>query len=71
MIIFILSFLIGWLLFSLILSAHNVGKSEPFASKCPPHQWSYKKVYNEDGTVHHEHLVCAKCGPLKGEADDQ
>jgi hypothetical protein len=70
MITFILSFLIGWLLFRLILPAPQVSKFEPIASKCPPHQWSYKKVYNEDGTVHHEHLVCAKCGPLRGEANE-
>ncbi len=35
-------------------------------STCPPHSWSWVPVYNENGGVHHEHIVCAKCGPLRG-----
>lgn len=37
---------------------------------CPPHQWSYKKVLNEDGSVNHEYISCAKCGPLHGVEDN-
>lgn len=37
---------------------------------CPPHLWTWERVYNDDGSVHHQHLVCKKCGPLHGEKDE-
>ena len=37
---------------------------------CPPHDWHWNKVMNEDGTLNHEILTCSKCGPLHGVKDE-
>lgn len=37
---------------------------------CPPHDWHWNRVMNEDGTLNHEVLTCSKCGPLHGVRDE-
>lgn len=69
MISFILIILGIWFLTRLL---KNTGAPtiQPIKSTCPPHSWSWEKVYNEDGSFHHQHIVCAKCGPLHGIKDE-
>lgn len=69
---FILGYILGIILFGPALRSAAQKDSElQVVPKCPPHQWSWKKVYNDDGSLHHEHLVCAKCGPLRGESNEK
>lgn len=67
--------LIALIVFFLASAINNVAanqqKQEPIKPTCPPHSWQYEKVYNEDGSVHHEYLVCKKCGPLHGVKEDE
>lgn len=56
------------LLFVVISSAPRPDQDEEpkyTKSTCPPHQWSWQKTYNEDGTERGERITCAKCGPLR------
>lgn len=55
------------LIFVIISSALQPSDEEPTPAKstCPPHQWSWQKMYNEDGTERGERITCAKCGPLR------
>ena len=34
---------------------------------CPPHQWRWVDVKDQDGNKHGERLVCMICGPMKGQ----
>ncbi len=52
----------------IIIIARAVKKSQlkalPISATCPPHSWSWTLVYNPDGSVQKEQIICAKCGPL-------
>lgn len=32
--------------------------------KCPPHQWHWQDIVDQDGVKHGERIVCKVCGPL-------
>ena len=32
--------------------------------QCPPHQWFWQEIVDENGTKHGERIVCKVCGPL-------
>lgn len=32
--------------------------------QCPPHQWGYKSIIDENGTFQGEVMICKICGPL-------
>lgn len=67
----VICFIIGWLLGTIVNTIEASTKKEVIKSTCPPHSWSYHNVYNEDGSLHHQHLVCAKCGPLHGARENE
>ena len=33
--------------------------------KCPPHQWFWQEIVDQDGNKHGDRIVCKICGPLK------
>lgn len=41
--------------------------------KCPPHQWFWQEIVDQDGNKQGERIVCKVCGPLKfnGGGDDE
>ena len=69
----ILIFIAVYFVAKLIDSMARASNKPTITSKpaCPPHSWSWVKVYNDDGSVNHQHIVCAKCGPLHGVSDEQ
>lgn len=32
--------------------------------KCPPHQWFWQEIVDQDGNKQGERIVCKVCGPL-------
>jgi len=32
--------------------------------KCPPHQWFWQEIVDQDGNKQGERIVCKICGPL-------
>ncbi len=32
--------------------------------ECPPHQWYWENLVDQDGEHQGERMVCKKCGPL-------
>lgn len=32
--------------------------------QCPPHQWHWQDVVDQNGVKHGERIVCKVCGPL-------
>jgi hypothetical protein len=47
------------------------GKSNSIADRlviekkqCPPHQWFWQEIVDQDGNKHGERIVCKVCGPL-------
>jgi hypothetical protein len=33
--------------------------------QCPPHQWFWQEIVDQDGKKHGERIVCKVCGPLR------
>jgi hypothetical protein len=33
--------------------------------RCPPHEWQWVEIYDEEGNVLKSKIVCDLCGPLK------
>ena len=73
MIEFILIFALVYLtakLMNSLVTYKVMNTTKPTVIKsCPPHQWSWVEVKQDDGSVHHKHMACAKCGPLHGEVN--
>lgn len=34
------------------------------AKQCPPHQWFWQEVVDQNGVKQNERMVCKLCGPL-------
>ncbi len=32
--------------------------------ECPPHQWYWEDIKDEEGNIHHSRMMCRRCGPL-------
>lgn len=39
--------------------------------KCPPHQWFWQDIVDQDGNKHGERIVCKVCGPLSNSLSKQ
>ncbi len=39
--------------------------------KCPPHQWFWQEIKDQDGNKQGERIVCKVCGPLRSSAGEQ
>lgn len=39
--------------------------------QCPPHQWFWQEIVDENGNKLSERIVCRVCGPLSGSSDLQ
>jgi hypothetical protein len=37
--------------------------------KCPPHQWFWQEVVDQDGNKHGERIVCKVCGPMRSDSN--
>jgi len=37
--------------------------------KCPPHQWFWQEIVDQDGTNQGQRIVCKICGPLSKSLD--
>ena len=35
--------------------------------KCPPHQWFWQEIVDQDGNKQGERIVCKVCGPLSAQ----
>lgn len=35
---------------------------------CPPHQWNWHEVLDQNGVKVTERLICKVCGPLQGQS---
>lgn len=33
--------------------------------QCPPHQWFWQEIVDQNGVKHGERIVCKVCGPLQ------
>ena len=40
------------------------GKLVVESKKCPPHQWFWQEIVDQDGVKQGERMVCKVCGPL-------
>lgn len=36
--------------------------------KCPPHQWFWQEIVDQDGNKQGERIVCKVCGPLQSQS---
>lgn len=36
--------------------------------QCPPHQWFWQEVVDQNGDKHGERIVCKVCGPLAAQS---
>jgi len=36
--------------------------------KCPPHQWFWQEIVDQDGVRQGERIVCKICGPLASQS---
>lgn len=39
--------------------------------QCPPHQWFWQEIIDQNGMKHGERIVCKVCGPLKSGGNDE
>ena len=39
--------------------------------QCPPHQWFWQEIIDQNGIKHGERIVCKVCGPLKSGGNDE
>jgi hypothetical protein len=39
--------------------------------ECPPHQWFWQEVVDQDGKKYGERIVCKVCGPLNFDGDSK
>lgn len=37
--------------------------------QCPPHQWFWQDIVDQNGVKHGERIVCKVCGPMKNRDD--
>lgn len=37
--------------------------------QCPPHQWYWQEIIDQDGNKQGERIVCKLCGPLSRSID--
>ena len=40
-------------------------------NQCPPHQWKWHQIYDKNGVLQGEKLVCAVCGPINKDFTDE
>lgn len=36
--------------------------------QCPPHQWFWQEIVDQDGVKHGERIVCKVCGPIRSQS---
>lgn len=36
--------------------------------KCPPHQWFWQEIVDQDGNKQGERIVCKVCGPIQSQS---
>ena len=38
--------------------------------QCPPHQWFWQDIVDQNGNKISERMMCKRCGPLRNPGDD-
>ncbi len=47
----------------------NNGKHTIIKKQCPPHQWFWQEIVDQDGNKQGERIACKVCGPLSQRVD--
>lgn len=58
---------------SLEAQSHKSNNGNQFMverKKCPPHQWFWQDIVDQNGEKHGERIVCKVCGPIRNIGDD-
>lgn len=58
---------IGFIIYAVFLFMHKPIKEEIEVievKKCPPHQWFWQDIVDQDGILQGARIVCKVCGPL-------
>lgn len=68
--VMLLLLLLGFIFLSLSNSKPKElsNKVVVFKKQCPPHQWFWQDIEDQNGVSQGARLVCKVCGPLKGQS---